>query len=336
MVELSIVVPCYNEEAVLFKTADRLLGVLSDLVRRGKIAASSSIYFVDDGSSDSTWRIICELGRDRNGVKGIKLSRNRGHQNALIAGLRHARGDAVITMDADLQHDPAAIEPMVDALAAGHDIVYGVRESRGSERLFKRVTGRLYYRALAAMGVEIVPEHADYRLLSRRAIDALAKFGEVEMFLRGLIPQLGFPSTSVRYTQHDRAAGESKYTLRKMLALAVQGVTSFSAAPLRFITAIGILVSIGSLCFSVYAFWVRVFTDSALPGWASTVVPMYFLGGVQLLALGIIGEYLAKVYMETKHRPNFLIEQIVGEREAAAPDEPQKKAEEAGRVLVKS
>lgn len=316
MIRLSIVIPCYNEEAVLRKTANRVVYTLRDLVARGKITAESSVYFVDDGSTDSTWQIIEDLVHCEAAIKGIKLSRNRGHQNALVAGLFSAPGDVVISMDADLQHDPAAVEPMIDAHRIGNDIVYGVREDRGSETFFKRTTGNLYYRMLQAMNVDIVPNHADYRLMSRRAINALKQFEEVGLFLRGIIPQLGFSSTCIYYKQADRAAGESKYSLRKMIALAVQGVTSFSTAPLHMITVLGLTVSLVSLGFAFYAIWVKLVSDSALPGWASTVVPMYFLGGIQLLCIGIIGEYLAKIYMETKRRPRYLIERVLGEADS--------------------
>lgn len=330
MIQLSIVIPCYNEEAVLHKTADRVVGILHDLIARGKITSESAVYFVDDGSRDHTWQIIEKLAQSEMVIKGIKLSRNRGHQNALIAGLFSAPGDAVISMDADLQHDPAALEPMIDAHRTGYDIVYGVREDRGSETFFKRTTGDFYYRMLRAMDVEIVPNHADFRLMSRRSIDALKQFDEVGLFLRGIIPQLGFPSIGIKYKQADRAAGESKYSFRKMLALAVQGVTSFSTTPLHMITALGLVLSLFSLGFAVYAILIKLGTDSALPGWASTVVPMYFLGGIQLLCIGIIGEYLAKIYMETKRRPRYLIERVIGDTGSEADSVPPTKATVTG------
>ena len=330
-VNLSIVIPCFNEELVLPQTAERIAGVLEDLCLRGRIRRSSRIFLVDDGSRDSTWRIIEQLTDDGWPIVGIKLSRNRGHQHALLAGLHQADGDAVISMDADLQHDPAAIEPMLDEYLNGHDVVLGIRQSRTAESWFKRTSGALYYRMLKGMGVDIVPEHADYRLLSRRAIAALRQFGETELFLRGIIPQLGFPTAKIHYQQAERAAGESKYSLAKMLGLAIQGVTSFSAAPLRFITLLGVLVSIASLGFSAYALWIRLLTDTALPGWASTVVPMYFLGGIQLLCLGIIGEYLSKIYIETKRRPVYIIEKVhAGEpRPSRSPSRRHRAAREA-------
>lgn len=244
-------------------------------------------------------------------VKGIKLSRNRGHQAALLAGLLTVPGDAVISVDADLQDDLAAISEMVDAHESGIQIVYGVRRSRQSDSRFKRWTAELYYKVLARLGVEIVFNHADYRLLSRRALDALAKYGEANIFLRGLVPQLGFASSTVLYDRHERFAGESKYPLRKMLALAWNSVTSFSAAPLRFITALGFLVSLGSLSITAWAIYTRLFRDTAVPGWASTVLPIYFLGGIQLLSIGMIGEYVAKIYLESKRRPRFEIERIL-------------------------
>ena len=236
------------------------------------------------------------------------MSRNRGHQNALLAGLLTVKGEAVISVDADLQDDLSAIEEMLDDYAAGHDIVYGVRSSRKTDTFFKSFTATAYYRLLGIMGVEIVYNHADYRLMSRRAIEALKEFGEVNLFLRGIIPQLGFSHTIVYYERAERFAGESKYPLKKMLALAWQGITSFSNVPLQFITHLGLLVSLISFAVTIWAIWVKLFTEVAIPGWASTVLPIYFLGGIQLLCLGIIGEYLAKIYTETKRRPRYVIE----------------------------
>lgn len=308
---LSIIVPCYNEEAVLNETAVRLIELLAGLIGQGKVSNTSEIYFVDDGSHDRTWPTIEQLaGRDST-VRGIKLSRNRGHQLALLAGLLTVPGDAVISIDADLQDDLSAIEGMVDAHAAGAEIVYGVRKRRRTDSVLKRFTAERCYALLAGIGVEIVFNHADFRLLGRQAIDALSQFGEVNLFLRGLIPQLGFSTTTVYYDRAERFAGESKYPARRMLALAWDGITSFSAVPLRLITGLGFLISLGSLAVAVWAICVRLFTTAAVPGWASTVVPMYLLGGIQLLSIGIIGEYLAKTYMESKRRPRFFIEKTV-------------------------
>lgn len=310
MTLLSIVVPCYNEEEVLPETAKRLLALMQGLQARGKVAQHSEVILVDDGSRDSTWQIIEALAVAHPAIHGIKLSRNRGHQTALLAGLVNSTGDAVVSVDADLQDDLAAIESMLDAHKAGADVVYGVRKRRDTDTPFKRWSAELYYRLLAFMGVEIVFNHADYRLLSRRVVEALRQFGESNLFLRGIIPQLGYPSAVVYYDRAERFAGESKYPLRKMLAFAWEGITSFSAAPLRMITGLGVLISLGSFGVTLWAIWVRLFTDNAVPGWASTVVPVYLLGGVQLLCVGIIGEYLAKIYLETKRRPHFFIEKI--------------------------
>lgn len=317
MLPLAIVVPCYNEQEVLGETTRRLAALVEDLVARSKIAPTSRVYYVDDGSRDRTWALIEELSGRYGFVHGIKLSRNRGHQNALIAGLFNADGEAIISVDADLQDDLSAIEAMIDAHAAGSDIVYGVRRNRATDTFFKRLTAVGYYRILDAMRVEAVCNHADYRLMSRRAIEALREFGEVNLFLRGIVPQLGFSSSVVYYDRTERFAGESKYPLSKMLALAVQGVTSFSAFPLHVITALGLLISLFSFAIILWAVGVRFFTSNAVPGWASTVLPIYFLGGIQLLCIGIIGEYLAKIYMETKRRPRYIIERITwGKRSA--------------------
>jgi glycosyltransferase involved in cell wall biosynthesis len=311
MTLLSIVVPCYNEEEVLPETAKRLLALLDGLAGQGKVDRRSHVIFVDDGSRDGTWATIEDLARAQPAMRGVKLSRNRGHQIALLAGLLSSTGDAVVSVDADLQDDLAAIEPMLDAQRTGADVVYAVRRQRRSDSAFKRVSAELYYRLLKLMGVEVVFNHADYRLLSRRAIEALRHFGENNLFLRAIIPQLGFPSSIVYYDRADRFAGESKYPLRKMLSFAWEGITSFSAVPLRLITGLGILISLGSFAVAIWALWIRLFTDAAVPGWASTVVPMYLLGGVQLLCVGIIGEYLAKIYLETKRRPHYFIEKTV-------------------------
>ncbi|MGZ8247248.1 glycosyltransferase family 2 protein, partial [Methylomagnum sp.] len=258
-----------------------------------------------------TWKKIESLAQESPFIKGIKLSRNRGHQNALLAGLLTAKGEALISIDADLQDDLGAIEPMLNAYAGGHEIVYGVRKTRFVDTFFKRVTAQTYYKLLRWMGVDVVFDHADYRLLSRRAIEALQEFSEVNLFLRGIIPQLGFSSSIVYYERAERFAGESKYPLMKMLSFAWQGVTSFSAVPLRLITGLGMTISLGSFMVTLWGLWIRLFTTEALPGWASTVLPIYFLGGIQLLCLGVIGEYLAKIYLETKRRPRFIIDKII-------------------------
>jgi polyisoprenyl-phosphate glycosyltransferase len=308
---LAIVVPCYNEEAVIGTTLARLLAVLDELAADGRIDRDSRLWLVDDGSTDRTWALIrAAAGRDAR-IRGIKLARNFGHQHALLAGLLSAEGDALISLDADLQDDPAAIAAMVEAFRQGHDVVYGVREDRHSDRWLKRASAEGYYRLLRLLGVDIVFNHADYRLLSRRAVEALRGFREVNLFLRGLVPLLGFPATTVRYQRHERHAGESKYPLRRMLSLALDGITSFSAAPLRLITLLGLVMFVGNAALGLWALWVALFTEDAAPGWASTVVPMYFLGSVQLLGIGIIGEYLRKLYQEVKARPRFIIEEFL-------------------------
>jgi glycosyltransferase involved in cell wall biosynthesis len=324
MISLSIVVPCYNEQEVLPETLKRLGAIVNRLIDANTVSADSEILLIDDGSRDSTWQIIEDAAATSPIVNGLKLSRNRGHQTALLAGLLAARGDAVISIDADLQDDLSAIDKMLEAFIDGADVVYGVRKRRSTDTFFKRFTAESYYRLLSAMGVDIVFNHADYRLLSRRAVDALRQFEECNLFLRGIVPQLGFPSTSVYYDRAERFAGESKYPLHKMLAFAWQGITAFSAAPLRAITGIGVIISIGSFLVAAWALSIRLFTDSSVPGWASTVVPMYFLGGVQLLCIGIIGEYIAKTYVETKRRPLFFIEKTTESTTATgAIPEPQ-------------
>ncbi|CAA9891399.1 conserved membrane hypothetical protein [Candidatus Methylobacter favarea] len=311
MIDIGIVVPCYNEEAVLMETTRQLSELLQQLIIEGRITPNSRVYYVDDGSRDRTWALIESLAETREFVHGIKLSRNRGHQNALLAGLLTAEGEAIISVDADLQDDLSAIKKMIECYAKGYDIVYGVRDSRKTDTLFKSFTAKIYYRLLRAMGVEIIYNHADYRLMGRQAIESLRGFGEVNLFLRGMIPQLGFSYALVYYDRAERYAGESKYPLKKMLSFAWQGITSFSDLPLRFITGLGLLVSLISFLITVWAIAVRLFTQDAIPGWASTVLPIYFLGGIQLLSLGIMGEYLAKIYSETKRRPRYIIEKTI-------------------------
>jgi glycosyltransferase involved in cell wall biosynthesis len=307
-VALSIVVPCFNEEAVLAETLSRLVSIRDRLIAGGKISRASEIVFVDDGSRDATWQIIESWVRQRASVVGVKLSRNCGHQNALLAGLEAAKGDAVITIDADLQDDEGAMEAMVDAFREGHEVVYGVRARRDSDSWFKRTTARTFYRFMAALGVNTVFDHADYRLLSQRAIQCLARFNEVNMFLRGVVPLLGLRSTVVRYDRRPRFAGESKYPLARMIEFALSGITSFSVRPLRLITALGFGVSLACLVLSGWSLGIKVFSQSAVPGWASTILPIYFLGGVQLFCIGVLGEYIGKIYVESKRRPRYLVE----------------------------
>lgn len=309
---VNFVLPCYNEEAVLRETANRLGALLNGLKSEGLIAQSSSAYYVDDGSRDGTWALIETLARERSDTCGIKLSRNRGHQNALLCGLMTVNGDALVSLDADLQDDLSIIPDMVRAFRNGDELVYAVRRRRDTDTFFKRFTAEGYYKVLAMMGVEVVFNHADYRLMGRRPLEALRHYEETHLFLRGMIPQLGYRSSVVSFDRAERFAGESKYPLSKMLSLAWRGVTSFSAAPLRAITGLGAAVSVISVAFGLWALGVRLFTDMALPGWASTVIPMYLLGGIQLLSLGVIGEYLAKIYEASKQRPRFHVEAITG------------------------
>lgn len=316
---LSLVIPCYNEQEALPITAARLETLLGDLIARGKIAADSNVWLVDDGSKDATWATIESLAQRSDLFVGLKLSRNRGHQNALLAGLLSADGEAVISIDADLQDDLGVIEKMVDAYAAGYEVVYGVRKGRDTDTWFKRWTALRYYGLLSALGVDIVPNHADFRLLGRNALNALGLHTEVNLFLRGIIPQLGYRATSIHYDRSERVAGESKYPLRKMIRLALDGITSFSPVPLRLIAGLGVIVCVFSLAMVLWVLSVRLFTDRALPGWASTTVPIYLLGGVQLLCIGILGEYVAKIYSETKARPRFLIERVERRTVSAAP-----------------
>ncbi len=307
MYQLGIIVPCFNEQAVLAESIQRLLKKLDRLLQEGRIEAKSNLYLIDDGSTDTTWHLIKCAAAEHPRIQGIRLSRNFGHQYALLAGLLTAEGDALITIDADLQDDVETITAMVAAWHDGNDVVYGVRDDRSSDTVFKRLSAEVYYRMLAALGVNTVFNHADYRLLSRRAIETLRSFTESSLFLRGLIPLLGFPSAKVYYRRQDRLAGESKYPLRRMLSLALDGITSFSGVPLRLITVLGMVAFLVSGLLGAWALWVALATERAVPGWASTVVPMYFLGSVQLLGIGIIGEYLRKVYVEVKARPRFII-----------------------------
>ena len=312
MVSLSIVIPCFNEQEILADTANKLADLVGRMVKAGTVDKKSSIYFVDDGSSDVTWEIICDFNhRQPELFKGIKLSRNQGHQRALLAGLLNVPGDAVVSIDADLQDDIEAIPEMVHRLKEGYDIVYGVRAARDSDTFFKRSTARLYYGILRLLGVEIVFDHADFRLLSRRAVDALGRYKEVNLFLRAVIPLLGFKTTQVFYNRKARMAGESKYPISKMLGLAINGITSFSMRPLRVITFIGFAIALLSFLVGAWAVFIAIFTDLAVPGWASIIVPNAFLGGIQMLSLGVIGEYIGKIFLEVKHRPLFEIEQII-------------------------
>ena len=309
---LYIVVPCYNEEEVLPETSKRLKEKLERLMAAGKISPKSRVLFVNDGSKDRTWELICQLHRQSHLLCGVDLSRNRGHQNALLAGLMTARerADMVISMDADLQDDVEAVDKMVDKFLEGVDIVYGVRSSRKRDSFFKRTTAEGFYRLMNAMGADTVFNHADYRLMSRRALDGLAQFQEVNLFLRGIVPMIGYRTDVVEYERGDRFAGESKYPLKKMLAFALEGITSLSVKPLRMITALGFLVFLISLVMIAYNI-VRWIGGNTITGWASLACSIWLIGGLILLALGVIGEYMGKLYLESKHRPRFLIRQVL-------------------------
>ncbi len=312
---LSIVIPCFNEAAVLEGSVQSLRQVMDALRSKGKVDAASKLWLIDDGSTDATWALIRQFAATWPDVVGVRLSRNCGHQNALLAGLTQADGDAFITLDADLQDDIAAIEAMVDAHAAGAQVVFGVRRDRTQDSVFKRGSARCYYRLLRWLGVDVVPDHADFRLLGRTARDALLAHPEGNLFLRGLVPRLGFRSTQVFYDRRARGQGRSKYSLARMLGLGIDGITSFSAVPLRMIAALGALLFLVSMVVSVWVLAVRLFTDHSVPGWASTTLPIYALGGIQLLSLGLVGEYVAKIYMEVKRRPRFLVEETTIERD---------------------
>lgn len=305
---LFIVVPCYNEEQVLPETAPRFLDKINEMIDRGAISADSRILFVDDGSSDSTWNIITALNRQDSHFQGIRQSRNRGHQNAVLAGLMEAKdkADIAISIDCDGQDDFDAMDAMVDKYHEGYDVVYGVRSSRETDTFFKRFTAQSFYKLLAALGADTVYNHADYRLTSKRILEAFADFHEVNLFLRGLFPLVGFPSTTVEYERHERIAGHSHYPLSKMLALAFNGITSLSIKPIRIITALGAIVSLISF---IGVIWViaKVAMGDTVSGWASTACILCFVSGVQLLSLGVIGEYIGKIYLETKHRPRYII-----------------------------
>lgn len=306
---LFIVIPCYNEQEVLPITAPLFRDKLQELVQAGKILPDSRVLFVNDGSKDDTWQIIRELSRQDSCFTGITLSRNRGHQNALLAGLMEAmdKCDITISIDCDGQDDINAMNHMVDAYLNGAEIVYGVRSRRDTDTFFKRFTAESFYKLMTWMGADTVYNHADYRLVSARALRAFSDFKEVNIFLRGMFPLVGFQSTCVYYERHERIAGESHYPLKKMLALAFDGITSLSIKPIRMITGMGAVISAIAFILIVYAL-VSYFTGNVVSGWASSMIATCFLGGIQLISLGVIGEYVGKIYMETKARPRFIIE----------------------------
>lgn len=306
---LYLVIPCYNEQEVLPETAKRLYEKMNHLIAQGKIAKDSKIMFVNDGSKDRTWEMIEELHEKDPIYLGLKLSRNRGHQNALLGGLMTAKNyaDMVISLDADLQDDIDAIDQFVEKYHAGCEIVYGVRSARKTDTFFKKFTAEGFYKLLHLMGAEIVFNHADYRLMSRRALDEMEHYREVNLFLRGIVPMLGFQTDVVLYERHERLAGESKYPLKKMLALAVDGITSLSIKPIRMIVFLGMLIFVCSIAMLVYSL-VQHFLGNTSIGWTSLIVSIWAIGGLQLLAIGVIGEYIGKIYLETKARPKYIIE----------------------------
>ena len=305
---LYIVIPCYNEEQVLPITSKLFLEELNDLISKNKISNDSRIMFVNEGSKDTTWNIIKRLSQEDNHFIGVCQSRNRGHQNAVLAGLMESKDqcDITISIDCDGQDDIKAMEAMVDAYANGAEVVYGVRSKRDTDTFFKRFTAESFYKLLNKMGVEVVYNHADYRLISSRVLEEFAEFKEVNLFLRGLIPLVGFNSTSVYYERHERIAGESHYPLSKMLGLAFDGITSLSIKPLTIITSLGLVVSLISFIGVIWTI-VSHFYGATVSGWASTTCIVCFLGGVQLISIGVLGEYVGKIYMEVKHRPRFII-----------------------------
>jgi glycosyltransferase involved in cell wall biosynthesis len=309
---LYIVVPCYNEEEVLPETAKRLSAKLRSLMESGKVTAESRIMLVNDGSRDRTWELIREIFSRDKIFCGLCLSRNRGHQNALLAGLLQARlnADMVISMDADLQDDIDATDAMVDKYLEGSEIVYGVRSSREKDSFFKRFTAEGYYKLIRALGGDVVFNHADYRLMSRRALDALSEYGEVNLFLRGIVPMLGYKTSVVEYERGERFAGESKYPLKKMLAFAFEGITSLSSKPLKLITAAGITSALASLALLI-VFIAGSFFGRPVLGWRILLFAVVFFGGLILTALGIIGEYVSKIYLETKKRPRYFISETL-------------------------
>lgn len=316
---LYMVVPCYNEEEVLEETTRQLVEKFHELMKQGKISKESRILYVNDGSKDKTWPIISRLHTEYDCVSGVNLSRNRGHQNAVLAGLLYAKDycDAAISMDADLQDDINAIDEMVDKFNEGTDVVYGVRSNRETDTFFKKFTAEGFYKFMKWMGVEVVFNHADFRLMSKRVLKQMENYKEVNLFLRGIVPLIGYPSDNVYYKRKERFAGESKYPLKKMLSFAFDGITSFSIKPIRFILTMGLLIFLISLGILIYSI-VRYCMGETVLGWSSLMVSIWALGGLQLLAIGIIGEYIGKVYLETKERPRFAIQDVLNDADNKA------------------
>lgn len=307
--KIYLVIPCYKEEEVLPYTAKLLEVKMSNLIDSGKISKDSKICFVNDGSTDNTWKIITELHNSNNLFQGINLSRNRGHQNALLAGLMTVKdyADAMISLDADLQDDINAIDDMIEKFLNGCDIVYGVRSKRETDTWFKRTTAEGFYKFMEYMGANVVYNHSDYRLMSKRAVEGLAQFKEVNLFLRGMVPLIGFKSDFVYYERKERFAGESKYPLKKMLAFAFEGITSLTIEPIRFVTKLGVLVFGVSIALVIWSLY-RYIIGETVTGWTSMMISLWAIGGLILFSIGIVGEYIGKIYLETKARPRFIVE----------------------------
>lgn len=313
---LYLVIPCYNEEEVLADTAGKLDKKMKELMAEGLIDVKSRIIFVNDGSMDLTWKIIEDLHNKDTLFGGINLTRNRGHQNALLAGLMTVKDDAdiVISLDADLQDDINVFEEMLRKNNEGYDVVYGVRNDRKKDSFFKRHTAQMFYKLTSKLGGDLIYNHADFRLMSRRALEGLAQFEEVNLFLRGIVPLIGYPSTIVEYERKERLAGKSKYPLKKMMSFAIEGITSLSIKPMRFVTGMGIFVFLVSIAMMIYAF-VSYFTGRVVAGWTSILISVWAIGGMVLLGLGIVGSYIGKIYLETKKRPRYIVEKYINERE---------------------
>ena len=307
-----LVIPCYNEQEVLPETSRQLEEIMRGLIKKDKISDQSKIAFVNDGSKDNTWNIITDLHEKNPMFTGINLAHNKGHQNALLAGLMTAKdyADAAISLDADLQDDVGVIEQFIDKFNEGKDVVYGVRSTRATDTVFKRSTAHAFYKLMKAMGADTLQDHADYRLMSKRALEGLAKYKEVNLFLRGIVPMIGYETDVVYYERHERFAGESKYPLKKMLSFAVDGITSCSVKPIRMITSLGTLVFTISIVMLIY-FLIVWLLGHTVQGWTTIVISLWGIGGLILLSLGIIGEYVGKIYMEVKERPRFIIEKLL-------------------------
>jgi len=311
--KLGIIIPCYNEEAVLAETTQRVETLFNEMIKNREISDDSFVCFVDDGSRDKTWEIIEDISKQNPHFKGIKLSRNFGHQNALIAGLMQLKdsADALISMDADLQDDIMVIREFIEKYKEGYEVVYGVREDRSKDSTFKRATAEFFYKFQSFMGIESVSNHADYRLLSQKALNVLAKFKEINLFIRGVVPLIGFRSCSVYYSRGERFAGESKYPLKKMILFALDGIASFSIVPLRIITVIGFIIFLFSLFIIFWVLIEKYLLGTTIQGWSSVIISIYFMGSIQLMSMGIIGEYVGRIFQQSKGRPRYIIDKEI-------------------------